>query len=41
MAKNSLTRRLSRIGLIALIRGTATGLGSGLIGLIIWWITNR
>jgi plastocyanin domain-containing protein len=41
MARNSLTRRLSRIALIALIRSAATSLGSGLIGLFIWWITSR
>ena len=35
------TRRLARIALIAAVRGTATGLGTGAVTLLVWWITTR
>jgi plastocyanin domain-containing protein len=34
-------RRLARIAVIALVRGTATAAGTALITLATWWITHR
>ncbi len=39
--KNTFTNRLTRIALIALVRGTATSLGAGLVSLATWWLTHR
>ncbi|MEV0668151.1 hypothetical protein ACIBI3_08530 [Actinomadura luteofluorescens] len=33
--------RLARIAMIAFIRGTATALGSAVIGVAVWWLTGR
>jgi hypothetical protein len=33
--------RLVRAAEYALVRGAAYGTGSGAVGLLIWWLTNR
>ncbi|GIH21762.1 hypothetical protein Aph01nite_00720 [Acrocarpospora phusangensis] len=34
------TRRLTRMVAFALLRGAATAVGSGIVGLAFWWITR-
>jgi len=34
-------RRLVRAAKYALVRGTAYATGSGAVGLLVWWLTNR
>jgi plastocyanin domain-containing protein len=41
MFNRTFWRRMARLALIAAIRGAATAAGSGLITLIIWWITTH
>lgn len=41
MAKGALASRLARLALIAVIRGAATAVGTGLVSLVIWWVTAR
>jgi hypothetical protein len=33
--------RLLRTAKYALVRGAAYGIGSGAVGLLVWWLTNR
>ncbi|SPT59209.1 hypothetical protein [Actinomadura madurae] len=40
ITKNSLVSRLARVALIALVRGSATAVGAGLVSLVIWWVTR-
>jgi hypothetical protein len=35
------TRRLRNAIVFAAARGAATAAGSGLVGLVLWWITHR
>jgi hypothetical protein len=39
--QHNFAHRLARIALIAAVRGTATGLGTGAVTLLVWWITTR
>lgn len=41
MINRKLLRRLARTALFALVRGTATAAGGGLIALTTWWITHH
>ena len=34
-------RRLAKAAKYALVRGAAYATGSGVVGLIVWWLTNR
>ena len=34
-------RRLVRAAKYALVRGAAYATGSGAVGLLVWWLTNR
>jgi hypothetical protein len=34
-------RRLVRTAKYALVRGAAYAAGSGAVGLLVWWLTNR
>jgi len=34
-------RRLIRVAKYALVRGAAYATGSGAVGLLVWWLTNR
>lgn len=37
----STPRRLARTALFAAVRGLAYASGTGAVGLLVWWLTNR